>query len=70
MVYVDASQPELVEGFTKRTCTDMIEGIRESVVLAGMLKADIFDKGIRDLYRKTELDGVLCYAFFKGQVFN
>lgn len=31
-------------------------------------QADIFnfDRGIRDLYRTTEADGVFCYTFFKA----
>ena len=32
MVYVDASKPELVEGFTKKTFTAMIEGVREAAL--------------------------------------
>ena len=35
MVYVDASKPQLVEGFTKNTFTAMIEGVRKSSVEAG-----------------------------------
>jgi len=66
MVYVDSSKPELVEGFTKRTFTAMIEGVRESAVKAGLMEQPIFDKGIRDLYRTTEPDGVFCYTFFKA----
>jgi hypothetical protein len=30
MVYVDSSRPGLVDGFTKKTFTAMIEGIRKS----------------------------------------
>ena len=30
MVYVDSSRPELVDGFTKKTFTAMVEGIREA----------------------------------------
>jgi len=26
----------------------------------------MFDKGIQDLYRTTEADGVFCYTFFKA----
>ncbi len=32
MVYVDASKPELVEGFTLKTFTAMIEGVREAAL--------------------------------------
>ena len=65
-VYVDASRPELVDGFTKKTFTAMIEGVRDAAVTAGLTEADAFDAGIRDLYRTTEDDGVFCYTFFKG----
>jgi ubiquinone/menaquinone biosynthesis C-methylase UbiE len=66
MVYVDSSKPELVEGFTKKTFTAMIEGIREPAIKAGIVEQDVFEKGIRDLYRTTEPDGVFCYTFFKA----
>ena len=66
MVYVDSGKPDLVEGFTKNTFTAMIEGIRDDALKAGIVDQDIFDKGIRDLYRTTEDDGVFCYTFFKG----
>jgi ubiquinone/menaquinone biosynthesis C-methylase UbiE len=66
MVYVDSSKPDLVEGFTKNTFTAMIEGIRKAALGAGIVDQMIFDKGIQDLYRTTETDGVFCYTFFKA----
>jgi len=66
LVYVDASRPELVEGFTRQTFTAMIEGIRATAIEAGMIDAVGFDTGIRALHRTTEGDGVFCYNFFKG----
>lgn len=66
MVYVDASKPGFVEGFTKKTFTAMIEGVRESSLKAGMIEPADFDAGIRDLYRTAEPDGVFCYTFFKA----
>ncbi|MGA2748586.1 MAG: methyltransferase domain-containing protein [Verrucomicrobiota bacterium] len=66
MVYVDSSKPELVEGFTKKTFTAMIEGVRESAINTGIVEPEVFNKGIRDLYRATEQDGVFCYTFFKA----
>jgi SAM-dependent methyltransferase len=66
MVYVDASRPDLVEGFTRRTFTAMIEGVRAPAIAAGLIEAERFDAGIRDLHRTTEADGVFCYTFFKG----
>jgi ubiquinone/menaquinone biosynthesis C-methylase UbiE len=66
MVYVDSSRPELVEGFTKKTFTAMIEGVREAAIAAGITDPEAFDAGVRDLYRTAEADGVFCYTFFKG----
>jgi SAM-dependent methyltransferase len=66
MVYVDSSRPDLVDGFTRKTFTAMIEGIRESAIAAGLADPESFDAGVRDLHRTTEADGVFCYTFFKG----
>lgn len=66
MVYVDSSKPRLVEGFTKKTFTAMIEGVRESALEADLIDEETFDRGIADLYRTTESDGVFCYTFFKA----
>lgn len=66
MVYVDSSRPDLVDGFTRKTFTAMIEGVRESAIAAGLIEPESFDAGVRDLHRTTEADGVFCYAFFKG----
>jgi len=70
MVYVDSGKPELVEGFTKKTFTAMIEGVRSQALQAGLIEPQIFEKGIRDLYRTTEADGVFCYTFFKAVGIN
>lgn len=66
MVYVDWSRPNFVDGFTKKTFTAMIEGVRESAIQAGMVEPEVFDAGIRALYRTAEADGVFCYTFFKA----
>jgi ubiquinone/menaquinone biosynthesis C-methylase UbiE len=66
MVYVDSSKPGLVEGFTKNTFTAMIEGVRGKAIQTGMIDAAAFDKGIYDLYRTAQTDGVFCYTFFKA----
>jgi SAM-dependent methyltransferase len=66
MVYVDSSLPELVEGFTLKTFTAMVEGVREPAIAAGMTDAERFDTGIRDLERTAVADGTFSYTFFKG----
>ena len=70
MVYVDSSKPGLVDGFTKNTFTAMIEGIREPALEAGLMSEADFDRGIADLYRSAEADGVFCYTFFKATAVN
>ena len=66
MVYVDASRPALIEGFTKQTFTAMVEGVRNEALGRGMITEKEWDKGISDLYRTCEPDGTFCYTFFKG----
>lgn len=66
MVYVDSSRPGLVDGFIRKTFTAMIDGVREPAIAAGIIAAERFDTGIRDLLRTAELDGVFCYTFFKA----
>ncbi len=66
VVYVDASRPELVDGFTRKTFTAMIEGVRGAATAAGLIDPARFDDGVRALHRTTEADGVFCYTFFKG----
>lgn len=66
MVYVDSSKPQLVEGFTKKTFTAMIEGVRKQAVESQMIEENIFDQGIRDLYKTAGNEGVFCYTFFKA----
>jgi len=66
MVYVDSGKPQLVDGFIKKTFTAMIEGVRAEAIDAGIIGKNVFDQGIRDLYRTAEPDGVFCYTFFKA----
>jgi ubiquinone/menaquinone biosynthesis C-methylase UbiE len=66
MVYVDASRPELVEGFSKNTFIAMVEGVREQAIAMGLADARSWDQGIADLYRATAGDGTFCYTFFKA----
>ncbi len=66
MVYVDASRPQLVEGFTVKTFIAMVEGVRSQAITRGMIDSASWDRGIRDLYRTTQSDGTFCYTFFKA----
>jgi SAM-dependent methyltransferase len=66
MVYVDGSRPDLIDGFTRKTFSAMIEGVREPAIEAGIIDRESFDAGVRDLRRTAAADGVFCYTFFKG----
>ena len=66
MVYADGSRPDLIDAFTRKTFTAMIEGVREPALAARLLDAARFDAGVRDLHRTAAPDGVFCYTFFKG----
>ncbi|MGO8957834.1 MAG: methyltransferase domain-containing protein [Streptosporangiaceae bacterium] len=65
-VYVDGSRPDLVDGFTRKTFTAMIEETRAAAIDAGLTTPAAFDAGIADLYRTAAPDGTFCYTFFKG----
>src|SRR5207248_5428759 len=45
-VYVDASKSGLVDGFTRKTFTAMVEGVREEAIGAGIIHTERFDAGI------------------------
>lgn len=65
-VYVDSSRPDLVDGFTRKTFTAMVAGVRDSAIAAGLTDADRFDAGVAALHRTAAADGVFNYTFFKG----
>lgn len=65
-VYCDASRPRWVDGFTLKTFTAMVEGVRERVLAARLMTPTGWDRAIADLRRTAEPDGVFCYTFFKA----
>jgi SAM-dependent methyltransferase len=66
VVYVDASRPELVEGFSRNTFIAMVRGIREQAIAAGLIVVDDWARGIRALEAATGPDGTFCYTFFRA----
>lgn len=66
MVYVDDSKPALVDGFSKKTFTAMVEGVKEQALKQNLIDEKTWDEGIADLYRATQPDGTFCYTFFKA----
>jgi ubiquinone/menaquinone biosynthesis C-methylase UbiE len=67
IVYVDSSKPDLVEGFNKKTIIAMVEGVKDQAISSGMIDNESWEKGIKDLYKTTESNGVFFYNFFKGK---
>jgi len=65
-VYVDGSRPDLIDGFTRRTFIAMVEGIGDRAVADGLIDADTFAAGLRDLERTATADGSFSYMFFKA----
>lgn len=66
MVYADASRPQMVDGFTRKTFTAMVEGVGKQAIESGHADSEEWARGIRDLYRTAESDGTFCYTFFKA----
>ena len=66
LALADAGRPGWVDGFTRKTFTTMIEGIRDDAIEAGLITPERFDQGIRELLRTTRGDGTFCYTFFKA----
>lgn len=66
LVYCDASRPQMVEGFVRRTIIPMVEGVRQPALAAGMMSQDEWDQGIADLHQTAEAGGSFLYTFFKG----
>jgi SAM-dependent methyltransferase len=63
-VYASPAIPGSSEA-VKRIFIAMIEGVREDAVAGGLVDPEEWDRGIRDLYRTTEQDGMFCYTFFR-----
>jgi SAM-dependent methyltransferase len=64
-VYADQSRPESFDG-VKKIFIAMVEGVFRQAIEEGLADKEMWEKGIRDLYRTTEQDGSFCYTFFKA----
>ncbi len=67
MVYADDSLPHMADGFTRKTFTAMVEGVRQQAISRGLISESGWEKGIADLYRTAETGGTFCYTFFKAK---
>ena len=66
MVYADATKPEMVDGFTFKTFIAMVEGVEEMAINNALIERNEWERGITDLRKTGEKDGVFCYTFFKA----
>ncbi|MDD5494912.1 MAG: SAM-dependent methyltransferase, partial [Dehalococcoidia bacterium] len=53
-------------GFTRKTFTAMVKGVKEQALSRGLIDPETWQKGIRDLYRTAGRNGTFCYTFFKA----
>jgi ubiquinone/menaquinone biosynthesis C-methylase UbiE len=70
MVYVDASRPDLVDGFTQKTFIAMVEGVKEEALSLGFSSEEAWAQGVADLLRTTRTDGTFCYTFFQATAYS
>jgi len=47
-----------LKGFNKKTIIAMVEGVKNQSITSGMIEVETWEKGIKDLYKTTEPDGV------------
>ncbi|MCD4781794.1 MAG: methyltransferase domain-containing protein [Candidatus Omnitrophica bacterium] len=65
-IYTDASCPDLVDSFTKKTFIAMVETVKPQVLANQEMDPYEWQQGIEDLYRTTTLSGSFAYTFFKA----
>jgi len=64
-VYASASIPGGPEA-VRSIFIAMVEGVRTQAIAGGLADTELWERGIRDLYRTTEEGGMFCYTFFKA----
>lgn len=64
--HAHAGRPDLADSLVRRTFTAMVAGVREPAVAAGLITAERFDAGLRDLLRTIEPGGTFSYTFFRA----
>ncbi|MCH7520625.1 MAG: methyltransferase domain-containing protein [Candidatus Marinimicrobia bacterium] len=67
MVYIDHSNPRLMDRFVNRTIIPMVEGVRARVMDWGLMDQISWERGINDLYQVANGDdSTFCYTFYKA----
>lgn len=67
LIYIDQSKPRLMDAFTIKTITAMVEGVKAKALAADHMSETDWRKGIADLQRIAHTsEGTFCYTFFKA----
>ena len=67
MVYIDHSNPRLMDRFVNRTIIPMVEEVRARVMDWGLMDQTSWERGINDLYGVANGDdSTFCYTFYKA----
>ncbi len=67
MLYMDASNPRLMDAFVNKTIVAMVQGVREQALRWQMMSEAAWEKGIQDLLNiAQDPRGTFCYTFFKA----
>jgi ubiquinone/menaquinone biosynthesis C-methylase UbiE len=66
IVYVDGSMPDMVEGFSRNTFTQMVRGVRDQALSLGLIDRKTWERGISDLEMAATDAGTFNYTFFKA----
>jgi SAM-dependent methyltransferase len=69
-VYADQTRPAMVDGFTRKTFTAMVDGVREEALAAGLTTPSTWDAGIAALNRTADDGGTFHYTFFNATGVN
>jgi len=66
MVYVDASRPQLVDGFTRKTFNAMVAGVRDDALARGLIGEAAWNQGIRSRPDHRTRRGILLHLLQGG----
>src|SRR5437870_11838432 len=66
VVYVDATTPDLVDSFTRKTFTWMVAAVPQQALAVHINDAETYDPWIRYMPRAAETARVFCDAVLTG----
>lgn len=65
-VYADASKPDIVHGFSKKTFVAMVAGIKDEAIEQQMISRQRWQQAMEDFNLAVGTKGTFCYTFFKA----